>query len=593
MNILRFIITRKTLVSMVFIGLCMLGVISYRQLPMELIPDVEYPYLIVMVSGQREVNPEYMEQQAIIPLEGVIASLEGVSKLESTAESRRGTIYIYFNQGVNIKYANLKLQEKVTEITASSGLTGKLFPEEFRVTVVKVDTQRLSNTFMQLQVRGSGGTERLRAVIEKSILEELQTLDGIANVEVTGGRVKSLEVLLNNDGGMRVQAYHITPGRIQSLIARNNSQKVFAGYAYEKDKQYFVNVAADYTDIKNIENIVVDTRGPVLLSDIAEVNFGLKEPDSISRINGKDTVTIQLVRDANVNLIDLSHATRKVIDRLNRELASQDIQIVIQNDSSEEMESNINLIIQLAIAGGVLAVAILWFFMKNVRLVTTVTLAIPISILTALNFFYLFGITLNSLTLIGIALAVGMLLDNSVVVLENIYRHLALHKDRTTAVIDGTKEVWRSIVASTLTTITVFVPFIFSTNFLVKTIGRHIGISIISTLLVSLLAALTLIPMLAHWMLKSSDSTLSFNRVSQKNRLMQIYTLLLKSAMRYPARTVFGATVLFFASILIGVGLNLLSHRRSSSASSACMSPCPADRLSSTPIRWFPTSKRN
>lgn len=547
MNILQFIITRKTLVSMVFIGLCMLGVISYRQLPMELVPNVEYPYLIVNVSGQREVNPEYMEQQAIIPLEGVVASLEGVSNIESTVDSRRGTIYIYFNQGVNIKYANLKLQEKVTEISAS-------LPEEFRVSVVTVDTERLSNTFMQLQVRGSGGTERLRAVIEKSILNELQTLDGIANVAVAGGSTKSLDIVLNNDA---VQAYNITAGRIRSLIAQNNSQKVFAGYAYEKEKQYFVNVAADYTDVKNIENIVVDTRGPVLLKDVATVTFGLLEPTSISRVNGKDAVTIQLVRDANVNLINLSHTTRKVIDRLNKELAYQDIQIVIQNDTAEDMEKNINLIIQLAIAGGMFAVVILWFFMKNVRLVTTVMLAIPISILTAFNFFYLFGITINSLTLVGIALAVGMLLDNSVVVLENIYRHLALHQDRTTAVLEGTKEVWRAIVASTLTTITVFVPFIFSTDYLVQTIGRHVGISIISTLLVSLLVALTLIPVLAHWMLRSSDSTQSFNKVSQRNRLMQIYTLLLKSAIRYPARTVFGATVLFFASIIIGMGLNL------------------------------------
>ena len=122
---------------------------------------------------------------------------------------------------------------------------------------------------------------------------------------------------------------------------------------------------------------------------------------------------------------------------------------------------------------------ILWFFMRNLRLVLTIILSIPVSILISLNFFYFFGITLNSLTLVGMILAVGMLLDNSVVVLENIYRHISLKKDKDTAVILGTKEVWRSIVAATLTTITVFLPFVFSSNYLIKMVGRHIGVSII------------------------------------------------------------------------------------------------------------------
>ena len=260
-------------------------------------------------------------------------------------------------------------------------------------------------------------------------------------------------------------AYRITPGRIRSLIAQNNRQKTFVGHAYEKQRHYYVNLRADYTDVRELENIIVDPNGPVLLKDIATVVFGLKEETSLSRVNGKEAVTVQLVRDANVNLINLSHAAREVVARLNQELAPQDVEIVIQSDSAEEMEKNINLIKQLALLGGLLAVVILWFFIRNLRLVVTVLLAIPVSILIALNFFYAFGLTINSLTLVGMALAVGMLLDNSIVVLENIYRHISRGKDRTTAVIDGTHEVWRSIFAATLTTVAVFLPFVFSSNF--------------------------------------------------------------------------------------------------------------------------------
>ncbi|HUT64216.1 MAG TPA: efflux RND transporter permease subunit, partial [Anaerolineae bacterium] len=166
-------------------------------------------------------------------------------------------------------------------------------------------------------------------------------------------------------------------------------------------------------------------------------------------------------------------------------------------------------------------------------------------------------ITLNSISLVGIALAVGMLLDNSVVVLESIYRHVSLGKDRTTAVIQGTKDVWRSILASTLTTITVFVPFVFTADYLIKVIGRHIGISIVSTLLVSLIVALMLIPAAIHFLLRKPGKSLIFSRVSRKNRLVQLYTLFLKSAIRFPVRTIIGTVAIFFTSILICFSLSL------------------------------------
>jgi len=548
MNLIRFAVNRKTFISMLFVGLSLLGVVSYKQLPVDLWPDVELPFLFVIVSSQREMNPEYMEKQAIIPLEGAIGALEGVSSIESSAEARRGMIQIYFNQDVNLEYAYLKLHERINAILPT-------LDEEFTVRTVKIDTERLSNMFMRLQVRGSGGLERVRAVIEKFILRDLENIEGISNVEVIGGRIKSVEIILDEEAA---RAYKITPGKIGSLISRNNRQKTFVGHAYEKQRHYFVNLRADYTDVRQLENIIVDSRGPLLLKDIATVVFGFKEETSISRVNGKDAVSVQLVRDANVNLIELSHTTREVVARLNRELAPQDIRIVVQSDSAEEMEKNINLIKELALVGGILAVIILWFFVRNLRLVVTVLLAIPVSILIALNLFYAFGLSINSLTLVGIALVVGMLLDNSIVVLENIYRHISRGKNRTDAVVLGTQEVWRSIFAATLTTVAVFVPFFFSSNFFFRIIGRHVGTSIISTLLVSLVAALLLIPMIIHGLLGTAERhVFSFGRVSRKNRLVQIYTLLLKTGIRFPARTVLGIVVIFFASLAICLALSL------------------------------------
>ncbi len=166
------------------------------------------------------------------------------------------------------------------------------------------------------------------------------------------------------------------------------------------------------------------------LADVAQVSFGAKEETSISRVNGKDAITIQLMRDSQVNLIALAKATRQVVSRLNDDLKSQDIELVVQSDTARYMERNIRIIEELALIGALLSVAVLWLFLRNIRLVLVIVLAIPVSILGAFNFFFGFGVSINTLTLVGIALAVGMLLDTGVVVLENIIRLLASHRDR-------------------------------------------------------------------------------------------------------------------------------------------------------------------
>ncbi len=551
MNIIRFVIERKTLISMLFIALVLLGFISYRNLPVELIPDATLPFLMVQVNSVQDMDPHYMEKQAIIPLEGAISTLEGIDRIESSADRRRGMITIYYNQNVKIKYAYLKLQEKVNAIKNS-------LPEEFIVNVIKIDTEQIANMFMSLQVRGSGGLDRIREIIDNKITRELENINGIATVEVFGGRQKSVEIILSEEAS---EAYNITPSQIRSLIAQNSQNKTFLGQVYERNKQYFVNLVAEYTDVRNLENIVVRPEGPVLLKDVADVYVGFKEEESISRVNGKEAITMQLVRDARVNLIQLSHDTREVIDRLNERLAPQDIQITIENDTAEYMEKNIDLIIQLALIGGLLAVLVLYLFLRNLRLVFVIALAIPISVYTAFNFFYSYDISINSLTLVGIALAVGMLLDNSIVVLENIYRLVSEKKDVDLSVIQGVKEVWRSIFAATLTTIAIFLPFVFASDFFTRLMGRHISVSIISTLVVSLIVALLLIPMVTHFFLQRGSrrklSALDFNIVSPKNRMLQIYRVFLKSTIRFPVRTIITAFVILVASILICLTLSL------------------------------------
>lgn len=550
---MSFIIKRKVLIAMLFTSLSLLGYYSYKRLPVELIPNAQLPFLFVQVGSQIEVDPRYMESQVIIPLEGAIGTLEGVDKIESNAGQRQGSIRISYQPSANIKFAYLKLAEKIDEVK-------RTLPEGFVVQVFKFDLEQINNMFMTIQARGSGGVDRVRQVVDKEILNPIKNIDGIANAQVFGGREKSIEIRLNEEV---LKSHGLSPADIRSAINQNQLARTFAGKVNENNQIYFVNVVSEFEDINDLYELVVLENGPVKLKDIADIHYGVKEEVSYSRVNGKESVTIELTRDAQANIINLSNTVIERIDKFNTELADKDIELVVEFNSAETMEKNIDLIINLAVVGGILAIFILWVFLKNFRLVVAVALAIPISVYTAFNFFYAFDISINTLTLLGMALAIGMLLDNSVVVLENIYRLAAKKVDPDKAVIQGTKEVWRSIFAATLTTITVFLPFVFSTNFFISLLGKHIGVSIISTLLVSLVVALLLIPMITHAFLKRRNplKPIQFESVSYHNRLIQIYRVLLKSCMRNPGKTILGALGIFFLTLIISLGVSVISSQ--------------------------------
>lgn len=541
----NLIIKRKVLTSMIFILLTLLGVVSYYMLPVELLPSADLPFLVVQLGSTMEMEPEYIEEEIVVPLEGAIGTLEGIDKMDTYISRRGGIIFIYYQQATNIKYAFLKLQQQIDAMKST-------LDENFIVMVHKVDTEQLSNMFMNLQVEGPGGLNWIRGIVDDRIEDNLLNIDGIASVQIYGGEEKSVEIIVDES---TISANNISLADISSKLNQNQQRKAYLGRVHEGDREIFVNAYAEYEHISDIENIVISKEGPILLKHIADVYVGTKEQTSISRVNGNEAVTIQLIKDSDSNIIELAHKVRSEIDHLNRELENENIEIVIQSDTAQDMEDNINQIIQLAIIGGILAVIILWIFLENVRLAFAVALAIPISIFVAMNFFYSFDITINSLTLIGAALAIGMLLDNSIVVLENIHRLLVNKVKLAEAIIRGTTEVWRSISAATLTTIAIFIPFIFSENFLIKLLGKQIGTAVISTLLISLIVALLLIPMLIHYLLQGKKPFhMNINTDFKSNAITRRYRLFLKTCIRMPAGTIIGAIIIFFISLLISLG---------------------------------------
>jgi len=532
---------------MLFTALTFLGIFSYKQLKVELLPNAELPVFYVQVISKNDMDPSYIESEAVIPVESAISSISGVDKIETEIQSRYASIKVTFKSDVKLNTTYLKFQEKLKE-------TATQLTDNYTLNVQKVDMQSMNSALMTLNVVGSDGVDRLRNITDEQITKHLENIDGVASVKVYGGREKAIEIVLDKE---KCKSLGLSPSKVSALLSQNNEDKTFCGNIIESSKKYFVHVNSSYEKVSDIENVVVGN-GPIYLKDIADISYDLKDETTYSRVDGKEVVTISISNDAQSNLIELSDRIKKNIKVLNETvLKPYEVEIRVQKDSAEDMAKNINRIINLALLGGLLAVIILWLFLRNIRLVFFIALSIPISVFTAFNIFYAAGITINTLTLMGIALAIGMLLDNSVVVLENIYRLYTTGVGAKDSVVNGTKEVYRSVLASTLTTVTVFLPFVFSDNYMIKLLGQNIGVSIICTLIISLGCALLFIPMASYLILRSKKGKASFEKkISVFDPIIQKYLVIVKWCMRHTPAVIITAILMFGVSLLLCITLS-------------------------------------
>ena len=550
---MKSFIDRRVTICMLLVALTLLGYFSYKQLPVELLPNTELPQLYITANSRSDLSPSYMEQQVVIPLEGAISAVGGVENMESTVSGRQGSIRVDFKRGTNLKMTTVKLQEKISSIRGD-------FPSDVTVNVQQANVNGISNQFMSLQVRGSGGVDRLRAIVDKDVVPRLESIDGIAGVTVYGGRVKSIEIRSNTEA---MEALHISNSQISQALSQYNQERTFLGFISEPDRKYYVQLDANYDDVSQVENLVV-APGPIYLKNVATVFFDYKEETTISRVNGMDAISVSLVNSTGENLLSLSKRALKRIDEVNREVAAQDMQLVVQSNSADQISNNISQIVKLGLIGGLLAILVLWFFLRNFSLVFFIALSIPVSIFSAFNVFYAADISINTLTLLGMALAIGMLLDSSIVVLENIYRLASMGMPPRLAALQGVKEVRKALIASTLTTITVFLPFVFSDEPMIKLLGRNIGFSIISTLIFSLIVAVTFIPMATAAMMErgGGGNSVFFQKMSIHDRPLQMYSTVLKTCLRKPGPTIGSAVAILVIAFIFALSRNTGQNRQ-------------------------------
>ena len=551
MELTRIAINRPVSTAIIFIALSFLGVISWFKLPIQLLPNLSSPQLTIQVA-MPGASPEQIEREVVSLVEGEIGKIDEIEKISSFIRHGGASITAEFKLSANMKYVALKLEQKI-------GALSSRLPETARVFVGRnFDTEIFSNVLMSLSVRGEGDVNRLRRLADDKIKPELEKIDGIVNVGVSGGRLREVQIDIDE---YKAREFGININDLINQINAFNRQKEYLGRVRKNNTLSFVTFSGQVTRISELENLIVNPVIPLKLKDIADIRLGRQNEDRIFRINGLSSVGIFLLKDSESNLLQTSERTLKEIDRLNEVLEPEGVRITVNLNAADFMGDAIYQVEKLAVIGALLALLVLLFFLRSGKTVSVILISIPVSLLVTFNLMYYWGVSVNLLSLVGLAIAIGMLVDNSIVVLENIFRHYEMGKDAKTASLVGCTEVTRAIVASTATTIIVFVPVLFMEG-MYRVILLEVLLSIAFPLLVSLLVAFTLIPMYASQILmrqgddlKARESRQNMIKKWQQSRVMEIFTVLLKSRLRSPGWTIILMLLMFIISPLITIPL--------------------------------------
>ncbi len=532
----KFALKRPITIFMITVGLCLLGGISWQQLSVQLLPQFIFPEVYVS-TGMPGASPEKIERELVIPIEGELATLDDVHDINSRVTSDYANVNVSFNHGTNMKFALLKLQQKM------NALENRL-PVGSRISVNRFDTADLATYLMQLSIRGEASLEQLRETAERRVRNRLEQIDGVVNIHIGGGDRKQIGIQIDPD---RCEAMNIPIALVQQKINAFHRQPEHLGRVISSGKVLDVILLGQMTDLRELRDLVLDPRGTVRLNEVANVGYVHEERTQLYRVNGKAGVGIFVQKDNISNMLKVSDAVLKEIEAVNADIAQMGYELVVNFNQAQLIQDAIGRVERLAITGAFLALLVLFLFLRNIRFVTILMIAIPVSLLVTFNFMYGFNLSVNILSLCGLALAIGMLVDNGIVVMENVFLHHQSGKDAKRAASEGTREVGRSIFAATGTTVLVFLPVLFVESE-AKLFIRELALSVIFPLIVSLAVALTLIPLLASQALRGKGY-----RPFKSGRILEIYRLLLKSAIRHRVRTVSIVVLFLLISLFIGV----------------------------------------
>ena len=478
----RIAVRRPVTTSMFVVAVCLFGFVSLDRLALNLLPDISYPSLTIQTTYE-DAAPEEIEALITRPVEESVGVSAGLTRLSSVSRPGQSEVVLEFGWGVNMDLASIEVREKLDLLT---------LPEDAdKPVILRFDPSY--DPIMRVQLHSAMSLSRLRTVAEEEMKKRLESVDGVAAIKVAGGREEQIRVEINEK---KLAELGIPITEVTRVLQRENLNQA-SGSLYDLDANYLVRMLNEFRTVEEIRGIIIrDASGRrVLLGDVADVQRGTKERGVITRYNGEESVELAIYKEGDANTVQVAQAVKARLDSLKGQQGfPKNLEWAVVFDQAEFISESVSDVLSAALLGGLLATLILFLFLRDIRSTLIIALSIPVSILATFALMYQTGITLNIMSLGGVALGVGMLVDNSIVVLEAVDRYRRQGGSVREQVYRGTREVGGAVTASTLTTVAVFLPLVFVEG-IAGQLFKDQALTITYALLASLAVALTFIPM--------------------------------------------------------------------------------------------------
>jgi HAE1 family hydrophobic/amphiphilic exporter-1 len=525
---------RPVTAIMFFVSMVAIGLIAAFRLPLEQFPSIDAPFLFVQIPYPGS-TPGEIERTITRPVEEALATLPGIKRMNSTSDAESAQIFLEFKWGESVAIKAVQAREKIDAIRAD-------LPSDMqRYFVQKFSTS--DEPVLQLRIASKGGDlSNAYELIEREVKRPLERIPGVAKVDISGIGKPEVQIELSSD---RLSAHNINLNDLYQKLSNANFA-LSAGQISAAGTRFRVQPQGQWTSLDDIRAIPLDAKG-LKLGDIATVGLRPARVDFARRLDGKPAVGADIYRERNANLVDVGSAVMAEVKRIQASPELSGIQVYAMENQADNVTSSLRELGRAGLAGTLLSVLVLFFFLRDWPSTLMVSLAIPICLVMTLGCMYFFGITLNVLSMMGLLLAVGMLVDNAVVVVESIYQYREKYPDRPWySAVQGTQVVGIAIAAGTLSSVVVFLPNIFGEANQISIFLAQVAIAMSIAHLASWLVAVSLVPMLASKL----PPPKFLGRETVITRLRERYGRFVDWTLRHRRWTVFGIFVLVATSAL-------------------------------------------
>ena len=511
MSLPALAVRRPIGVAMITIAICILGWIAVTRLPVDLLPEVDFPRISILTRYEG-VGPQEMENLITRPIERSVSTIDGVVELEGESAEGLSRVQMQFNWGIDLDNAINDVRSQLDRIR------DQLPEDASQPIVLKFDIS--ATPIATLGLSGAGDPRRLRYLADEILTRRLERIHGIASVQVNGGRVREIRVELDLQS---LVALGVSGEQVVQALASDN-RNVSAGDMQESGKEVLIRTVGELTKVEDIENVLVTRRSgrsndprdlpnsagrPVFVRDVAKVTDSFQEIKSEQWIDGKPGIVMRVSKQSGTNTVAVVAQLHAELARINAEYEGR-ARVIVVHDSAQYIKASITNVREAAIEGSVLAIFVLLVFLRSVSATFVISLAIPFSMIATFALMYFANYSLNLISFGGLALGIGMLIDNAIVILENIYRKREEGMSAHDAAIEGAKEVTAPVIAGTLTTIAVFAPVLFLAGF-AGVFFAEMAMVVVFSNICALLVALTIVPALCARMLKRQPSARHHN----------------------------------------------------------------------------------